>query len=423
MTVNLELGNRQNSDKLYTLYFRVTHKRKSKRMDSGFRVQKRHWKQKAGQKRFYLASNYPKFHLVEKEKRKLQRELEDIFEKNPLITLDALIRQHHGLKRDHQSVSSKEIGYFGYGIQHVIRLRNEGKIGYSKTMLGAIRDFADFTLSVNLTPTQLLEGKLESDIAFQSINIKLLNDFEHALKIKGLAVNTIHTKFKDLKTIYGKAEKEELFPVIPNPFRKIAIKRAKTKKRALELDDIKKLERCVLECDLLDEARDMFLFSFYCAGLRWGDVCTLKWKNIFNNVLHFIPRKTRETNTADKSIELNQKAFRILSKYKNEKGNKEAYIFSIVDAKDETILFNQISSRNALINKRLKQVAKISGVLTPISFHMSRHSYASLALRKSIPLAEISQLLGHADLKTTQVYLKELDNERIFKAHASILDY
>ena len=74
-----------------------------------------------------------------------------------------------------------------------------------------------------------------------------------------------------------------------------------------------------------------------------------------------------------------------------------------------------ISRKTALINKVLKEVAEKSEISKLLSFHVSRHTFATLALKKGIPMEYVSKLLGHADLKETQVYAKII-NEELDKA-------
>ena len=59
-----------------------------------------------------------------------------------------------------------------------------------------------------------------------------------------------------------------------------------------------------------------------------------------------------------------------------------------------------------MVNKRIKKVAKMCGIKKRISFHVSRHSFAVLALNYGMPIESVSKILGHTDIATTQIYAK-----------------
>ena len=100
--------------------------------------------------------------------------------------------------------------------------------------------------------------------------------------------------------------------------------------------------------------------------------------------------------------------------------NKPAdYIFPFLknnlDYSDPTVLFNAISSNTACANKNLKMIGAKAGIEKHISFHSSRHTFATRALKKGMRIEYVSKLLGHTNLKTTQIYAK-IVNEELDKA-------
>ncbi len=86
----------------------------------------------------------------------------------------------------------------------------------------------------------------------------------------------------------------------------------------------------------------------------------------------------------------------------------------IIDYSDPVLLFKAISSNTAYTNKNLKMIADKAEINKNISFHSSRHTWATRALRKGMRIEYVSKLMGHSTIKTTQVYTKivnsELDN-------------
>jgi site-specific recombinase XerD len=78
------------------------------------------------------------------------------------------------------------------------------------------------------------------------------------------------------------------------------------------------------------------------------------------------------------------------------------------DARD---LDSAISSASAYINKNLKFIAQKAGIEKPLSFHISRHTWATRALRKGISIDKVSKLMGHAQIRETQIYAKIVSEE------------
>lgn len=85
-------------------------------------------------------------------------------------------------------------------------------------------------------------------------------------------------------------------------------------------------------------------------------------------------------------------------------------------------LFNQISTKNALINKYLKQVAKLAKIEKPVSFHIARHSFGRIAKIKNIDNGVLKNLFAHSSIKVTEAYMGDFDTEQTDKAFMSIFN-
>ncbi len=155
----------------------------------------------------------------------------------------------------------------------------------------------------------------------------------------------------------------------------------------------------------------MFVFSAYAGGLRVSDVLLLKWKDFDGHHIHVTIMKTG----GQLSIKLPNKSLEIIKKYKLAKADKNAFIFPLLP--DELELTNarevdtEISRATAYTNKNLKIIAKKLEIEKNISFHISRHTFATRALRKGISIDKVSKILGHAALRETQIYAKIVRSE------------
>lgn len=94
----------------------------------------------------------------------------------------------------------------------------------------------------------------------------------------------------------------------------------------------------------------------------------------------------------------------------------------VLPAKMKEQMYNQISSKNALINKELKKIAKLAGIDKPISLHVARHSFAKVAKEEGVETDTIQKILGHEREETTKRYMGELDNSEYDNTLEKIFD-
>lgn len=235
------------------------------------------------------------------------------------------------------------------------------------------------------------------------------------LKQIGLSPNTISFYFKHLKSIYNKAVDEELIPD-KKPFKQFNTSIEKTAKRAISLQAIKRLK--ALDCSHNPSerfARDMFLFSFYTRGMSFVDIAHLQKKNLKNDVLFYRRRKTNQPLT----IHWEPCMQEIMTNYVA--SSSSPYLFSIIKEFDNNP-HRQFKNAQFLINRHLKSIGKKLGLSQPLTMYCARHSWASIAYEKGIPISVISEGLGHDSEKTTRIYLTSLKTEIVDNANRKILD-
>lgn len=262
--------------------------------------------------------------------------------------------------------------------------------------------------------SKVLECNAQKDLGFADLTVTFLKKYESHWSEAGNKTNTLQTDFKGIRAIVKSAIEEGHLTKFDNPFEKFKIKYEKTERVKLTEAEITALENVVLKPGTNHQlARNMFLFAYYTAGMRFADVLQLKWKHIKGNRLMYVMDKTNNAH----SVPLTAKPLEILKFYSKKKVNQEAFVFPLLDLdmdySDSEFLLAQISSKNALINKYLRSVGEKAKIKTKFSFHISRHSFADHALRKTGNLHGVSKSLGHQDYETTQIYLKQTDNEAV----------
>lgn len=230
------------------------------------------------------------------------------------------------------------------------------------------------------------------------------------------ATNTIAKDLAGIRTLIYTAIREGVIEQNDNPFFSFKIKRAPVSKTRLTLEEIEKIEALDLpKGSRLWHTRNAFLFSLWMGGIRFGDVARLRWEHVVPENgrfrLRYEMRKTRQPV----NLLISEDAEAILENYSIRRGKSE-YVFPILDGRTLETERDRIQAKateNTIANKNLAEIRKIAGIDTPISFHVSRHSFAELARRRGWDLSKISRALRHASLKQTQTYLSSLGDEEL----------
>lgn len=210
-----------------------------------------------------------------------------------------------------------------------------------------------------------------------------------------LSSNTKHLYFSIFMSILNKAERDGI--ITRNEAKRVdkalLPKRIKTEKAYLTKDELKRLIET--QYGIKNIIRNMFLFG--CAtGLRFSDIVSLKWSDLIetNGRICFSKKQIKTDNLV--SAPLSTMAVRLLPK-KREGDN--GFVFK--EAPD-----------NDCTNAFLKKWVVRAGISKKITFHSSRHTFATLILSEGADLYTVSKLLGHSDIKTTQIYAKIVDESK-----------
>lgn len=293
---------------------------------------------------------------------------------------------------------TKETSLFSFMHSVIIQLRQLGKIRTSETYTATLKSFMEF--------------REEQDVPLDGVNSDLILLYEAHLKAKGVRMNTISFYMRILRAVYNRAVEKELTPQ-KYPFRHVYTGVDKTVKRAVPVKVIKALKELDLSMkSSLDFARDMFMFSFYTRGMSFVDMAYLKKTDLQNGILTYCRRKTGQQLTVkwEKCME------EIIKKYPS---NNSAYLLPII--KEKRNERKQYDNALHLVNYRLKDLSEMLKLQRPLTMYVARHSWASAAKVRNVPLSVISEGMGHDSEKTTQIYLASLEASVVDKANKMIL--
>ncbi|MFA5229067.1 MAG: site-specific integrase [Candidatus Paceibacterota bacterium] len=428
-TFTFEIKNRPNRAGKFPIYLRITQNRKHKRIKTTIELNRMNdFNPKAKQDNWIKKQepNHKKWNDI------LAKELErgkDAFRK----------LEEEGMATSAISSIIAEQGKPSSFLDYARERTNEN---FSE---GGIRIWRIYNGFCNKLEAFLKENK-KTDLPFAELSPALLSKFKSYLHTlhnvrepeKMLHPNTIALNLRIFKTIVNKAVKEGLIKPEKNPFLSFENKTIKTTKEKLtdeELERIKNLE--LAEGSRIWDARNIFLFSFYCAGIRIGDLLQLRWMNTTpeGRLIYYMGK-----NHKKRDLLLIQPAKEILQLYWKEGAKPTDYIFPLLDNDQpfagaiipedkETLspamkqkLIEQVSSKTSIVNNNLKKIKELAGLNKKLTSHIARHTFAYKAKQAGIPDGRIKGILAHSSLKVTEGYMGEFSTEEDDRVLSSIFE-
>ncbi len=221
---------------------------------------------------------------------------------------------------------------------------------------------------------------------FADIDNRFLQDFEVFMRQRGNKDNYIATNMSVLKAVYNKAIAESVFVVSDNPFLryKVGSLWKKTRKRAIVKEDIHKLVSLSIpeneRTAFTELAKDIFLFSYFMAGINFKDIASLRYGDIYNGRIYYKRNKTGK----EMNCPLIEQAQAIIEKYKRADYADNDYIFPILDKsihQSEQQIINRVHKVLGRVNRELRSFGKKIGLSIPLTTYVARHSFATVLKR------------------------------------------
>ncbi len=375
------------------LFFQVIRNRKLRRIATGFHIYGYEWNAES-EAIIMPEANHPRYDRLSAINREVQwniNRFDHIAERMTAASIDEVVATFQGRTEEGR-------GVFDYLRRQSERLKRLGRVRCSETMMCTLRSFMRF------------RGYI--DMSFSRIDKDTIEQYEAYLKAKGVTRNTSSFYMRIFRTAYRQAVEEGLTDD-NKPFRKVYTGVDKTVKRAISFENIKRIKSLdVSNRPALDFAKDMLLFSFYARGMSFVDMAYLRKKDVESGFIHYRRHKTDQALT----IEVVRQIQEIISKY----SNSSQYLLPIIKHEDGT---ERCQYQKCLmnVNRNLKKIGEMVGLPVPLSTYVSRHSWATIAREKNVPLAVISEGLGHDSETTTQIYLDSIRSTAVDKANRLIL--
>lgn len=222
----------------------------------------------------------------------------------------------------------------------------------------------------------------------------IIHDFDIYLRtVVGLKPNSATKTLKFFKTVVIFAQKCGV--LTHDPFAQHHFHLESVDRGFLTDEEITKIMEKEFATSRLESVRDIFIFSCFC-GLAYIDVANLTEDNIvtLDGKKWIITR--RQKTHVESNILLLDIPLMIIDKYKGKtKGGKLLPILS-----------------NQKMNAYLKEIADLCGIKKRLTYHLARHTFATMMLSKGVPVESVSRMLGHTNIKTTQIYAR-ITNKKI----------
>ena len=390
---------RKKSDNTYPLKLRVVINRKSFHISLGHSLEEKYW----NADKELVTNNFKGVGNVNRLNNMFQKEKSAIMDKLPELD-ETLGLETLSMEEIKKRVTGKVIESMAVAFCNSIidELEGAGKVGNARvymTRRNSIRTF--------------LKGK---DIPLKRISYQWLKKYEAWYLGRGNSTNGLAVNMRTLRALLNRAIKRKILSKDSYPFEHYTIKKEATRKRAILQTDIEKIKAFEPKTAQQVRAKDYFMMSFYLMGASFVDLAFLKMDAIKNGRIEYKRKKTGKLH----SIKITEPLQNILDRYTKEKGPGD-FILNVIKSVETKQQYINVRDEMRRYNRRLKEIGELCGIENTLTSYVARHSFATIAKYKDVPVSIISQALGHSNLETTEIYLAEFDNEVMDKYNEKII--
>jgi len=404
MTSNAKITLRKKPNKQgkYPLAIRITKNRQSNYMYIGHYIELKYWDNKNKLVRKSHSNSVLLNNLLISKLVEINKMLLELQSENNDISSSQIKKKMNS--------SLENTNFFDVANNYLTELENNNKLSRLSSDRVRVKHVLNFTQSKQLT--------------FQEIDEKFLKQFMMYLKNKcSLSERSVVNNLVVIRTLFNKAIKMEIVDRKLYPFGtdKIRIKFPETNKIGLTITEIQKIENVKGLSENEKHVRNVWLFSFYLAGIRIADVIKVRWSDIYDGRIRYKMNK----NSKYLSLKLPNKISPILDYYISDKQHEDDFIFpemkkaNFKDAKD---VYAKTKSANWKFNKHLLQIANKAEITKKVTMHISRHSFGNIAADQ-IPIQMLQKLYRHSSITTTMSYQANFISKETDKALDKVVNF
>lgn len=291
---------------------------------------------------------------------------------------------------------------------YIERLKEDGKYNRWNSEKSNVKHLKDF---------------LKNDIAFQDLTISMLERFKtYLISKRKVSERTAINNWITVRSIFSQAMKEGACDAKHYPFGKgkLKIKFPDSQKIGLTIDEVIRIEGAELSKEG-NHARNLWLISFYFAGMRASDVFRLRWSDFNDGRLYYTMGKNKKGD----SLQVSDKVLAILKQYEDSKDDSDLIFPELrrIGLEDRFEMERIISSRINSIDRILKdEVRKAANIKKRLTMHIARHTFGNISGDR-IPVQMLQKLYRHTDIKTTIGYQANFIHKDVDDALGSVLNF
>ena len=381
-----------------TIYFQVIHRRNTRTVYTGYHVMPEEWD---GRTSFIRITGTPERQArlqltaskLRWDSKRFTSLIKDKEQSMVEYTADDIVSEFRQLPPCQT--------WFGFIHSMVAKKLRIGRLGTAKTYRDALSSFSRF--------------RNGEDIAIDALDAELMGRYEAWLRGQDVKRNSSSCYLRTLRTLYRKAVEKGLASD-KDIFRHVFTGFAPTAKRALPIDTIRTIRRLNLpDGSDLAFARDMFMLCIFLQGSSFVDMAYLKKDDIKNGLLQYSRKKTGQSISVGWEPAMQE----IVDAYAHLTVGSP-YLLPIITKQDGTER-RQYERMEHKVNRQLKKIGGMVGVQIPLTTYVARHCWASTMRDMGVSLSIVSKVLGHENLKSTQIYLSSIDTEGVVKANRKLI--
>ena len=287
--------------------------------------------------------------------------------------------------------------FLAFMLRQIERLRKNGNVRTSETYQAAMNKLRAFWMG--------------RDVAVTEIDGMMMEDLQAFLRGQGLSMNSISFYMRIVRAVYHRAVEQGL-SADRQPFRHVFTGEMTTAKRALSLDELRRIRHLRLSNDEERFARDLFLFSFYTRGMSFIDLAYLRKDDVRDGMMSYTRHKTGH--------KLTMRWEEAMQRIVNLHPSTTAYLLPIIrtEGEHERSQYRLVQDK---VNRELKAIASRAHIRQNLTMYCARHSWATIAREQQVPVSVISHAMGHTNELTTEVYLKAIDSALIDKCNFEMI--
>lgn len=402
-------------DGTFPIKLRVTYQRKQKHFSTIFTLTEEDYdkvysvRPRQEYKKIQLA-----FSAIEDKARK-------IIDKMPIFTFEAF-------ERKFENTFIEDDVFSGFD-RKTEQLKSEGRVGTASSYECASLSLLSFlhnqlpSRNKGLSRKEAIAKKetflrKRKSLSFSKITVDFLNKYERWMKENGHSLTTVGIYLRALRAIFKDAidineVNQELYPFGK---RKYLIPAGRNIKKALNREELKKIFSFEPAHNGEAKARDFWLFMFQCNGMNVKDMARLKYKDIDGDILTFIRAKTERTSRQNRrtiTVAMPSYALEVIARWGIKPDMPDTYVFPILThGYTPAQELAKVRQATKFINKYIKRIGELSGIEKKLSVAAARHSFSTILKRGGASIEEISEAMGHQNVRTTENYLDSFEIDR-----------